>query len=116
MIHKVHNHLFQLRGLHLPMSHHHSSVGHMLTNERLYVAQRGDAMRHDIYLSISTQFKVDGIGNDLMSEGVNLRLNGMSAGWRCIDHAQIACAHERKLERYGESVWADMVRGVDIHL
>ena len=72
-------------------------------------------MRHDIYLSISAQFKVDGIGYYFVTEGVNLRLNGMSAGRRCIYHAQITCSHERKLE--SSRNWCSRHgKGVNIHL
>ena len=72
-------------------------------------------MRHDIYLSISAQFKVDGISNYLMTKGVNLRLNGMSARRRCVNHAQITCSHERKLE--GSRNWCGRHgKGVNIHL
>ena len=69
-------------------------------------------MGDDVNLSVATEFKIDGIGYDFVTKGVDFGLDGVTTrGW-CVDDTQIASSHKRKLQRarnggggHGEGVY-----------
>ena len=56
-------------------------------------------MGDDVDLAVATEFKIDGIGYDFVTKGMDFGLDGVTTRGRCVDDAQIACSHERKLQR-----------------
>ena len=99
------------------MADHDACIGHVFANEVLDVGELRDAVRDDIDLAVAAELEIDGVGDDLMTEGVNFGANGVTVGRRGVDDAEIACAHQRELEgarngrrRHGERV------DVDFHL
>ena len=75
------------------------------------VLQVADAVVDEIDLPVARHLEVDGIGNDFGSEGVNLRLDGISVRRRRLYDAQVAGTDERELQgtrdggcRHGERI------------
>ena len=63
------------------------------------VCEIADAVVDEIDLSVARHLKVDGIGNDLRTESVDFRLDGIAVGRWCLDDAEVAGTDERELQR-----------------
>jgi len=98
VVDKVRDDLLQLAWLHLAVSRRHTGIGHVLLYEMLQMGQGRDAVGHDVDLSVAAHFKVHGVGNHLVAEGVHLGLYGAAVGRRSLDDGKVAGAHQRELE------------------
>ena len=98
VIDKIEDDFLKFGGFHLPVADHDAGIGHVFTNEVLDVGELRDAVRDDIDLAVAAELEIDGVGDDLMTEGVNFGANGVTVGRRGIDDAEIARAHQRELE------------------
>ena len=99
VVDEVEDDVLQLFGFHLSVSHGDAGVRHILMDEFLDTCQVVDAGIDEVHLTVARHLEVDGVGNDVGSEGVYLRLYGVTVGRRCLDDAQVAGAHQRELQR-----------------
>ena len=117
VIDKIEDDFLKFGGFHLSVADHDACIGHVFANEVLDVGELRDAVRNDIDLAVATELEIDGVGDDLMTEGVNFGANGVTIGRRGVDDAEIARAHQRELEgaRNGRGGHGERV-DIDFHL
>ena len=91
---KAQNDFLQFGGGHLPVTDSHAGIGHIFLNQFFEILKRRDTVSNDVSLSVPTHFKIDGIGNDFVTEGVYLCLyRAAVGGWRLND-AKVARPHQ----------------------
>ena len=83
------------------MSDTDTAVGNVPLYHGLQLKQIGNTVIHEEYLPVTAHLEIDGVGNDFLVEGVHFRLDGITVGWRCLDDAQVARTHQRKLQGTG---------------
>ena len=91
---EVEDNLFQFLWFHLSVTYCNTGIGHILLYYLGYVFKIGNAIVDKVNLTITRHLKVDGIGDDLSSEGMDFRLDGIAVGGRCLNDTEIAGAHE----------------------
>ncbi len=99
VVDKVGDDLLQLFGRHLSMTDDHTTVGHILMYEVCNLLKIGDAVVDKEHLTVATHLEVDGIGNDFVTEGTQLGMDGIAVGWRRAHDAHIAGSHQTELQR-----------------
>ena len=99
LVDEIFDDFLQLFGRHLAMSDGNACIGDITADKGGDFLKTGDAMCHDIYLSVAREFEIDGIGNDFMPEGMHLRKDGIPVGRRSANDAQVAGSHQRELQR-----------------
>ena len=102
---KIKDDLFQFLWFHLSMSHSHTRIRHIFQNHLFETRQVVDTWIDEIHLSITRHLEINGIGYNLRTKGMNLRLYGISVGRWCLNNTQVASPHQRELQgaRYGRS-------------
>ena len=94
VIDKIEDDFFEFGGFHLSVADHDACIGHVFANEVLDMGELRDAVRDDIDLAVAAELEIDGVGDDLVAEGVNFGANGVAVGRRRVNDAEIARAHQ----------------------
>ena len=97
------------------MSDGDAGIRDILVDHLRDMRQVADAIVHKVDLSIARHLEVDGIGDDLGAEGVNLRLDGIAVGGWCLDDTEVAGTNQRELEGTGNRCSRHR-EGIDIRL
>ena len=100
---EVEDDFLQLLRFHLSVTHCHAGVRDVLLDHLTDARQVVDAWVDEVDLSVARHLEIDGIGDNLRTQRVYLRLYGITVGrWR-LDDAQVASPHQRELQgtRYG---------------
>ena len=74
------------------MSYGDSGIRDVLMNHLSNMCQITDAVVDKINLTITRHLKVDGISNNLRTKSMNLCLNRIAIGRRCLDNTQVSSA------------------------
>ena len=90
--------LFHFLGLHLSVPDGDTAVGDIFLNHLSEMRQVADTVVDEVNLPIARHLEIDGFDDDLWREGVNLRLDRIAIGRRCLDDAEITGSEERELE------------------
>ena len=98
VIDKAHDDFFQLLGRHLPMTDGDAGIGHVFLDQGRKVGQGRHTVGHDVHLAVAAHLEIHRLGNHLVAEGMYFGLDGAAVGRRCLDDAEVARPHERKLE------------------
>lgn len=98
VIDEIKDYLLQFGRLHLSVSDTDTAVGNVPLYHGLQLKQIGNTVIHEEYLPVTAHLKIDGVGNDFLVEGVHFRLDGIAVRRRCLDDAQVARTHQRKLQ------------------
>ena len=88
----------QLFSIHLTMANAHACIGHQAVDHACHLADVADPVVHEIRLATARNLICNGVPDQLLVEGANLRFHRVAIGRRRIDDAQIPGAHERKLQ------------------
>ena len=96
---EVDNHLLEVFGFHLAVAHHHAGIGHYAVHHLLQVFQPVDVVVHYKHLPVARHLEVDGFAQDVVVEGIHRGKNRITVGWRCVECAEVASAHQRELQR-----------------
>ena len=91
---EVENDLFEFFWLHLSMSDGHTGIRDILMDHIGNLLQLTDAVVHEIDLPIARHLEVDGISDNLCTESMYLRLNGIAVGGRCLNDAEVTSPDE----------------------
>ena len=75
------------------MPHGYTGVGNVFAQEVFHFGQLGNAVAHDKYLSVPAHLEVHRVGNDLMTEPVDLCTDGITVGRRRLEYRQVASTH-----------------------
>ena len=78
-----------------------TGVGDILMDHFSDVGKVADAVVDEINLTVSRHLEIDGVGDDLCTKGVNLRLDGITVRGRRLDDTEITGSDERELEGTG---------------
>ena len=89
VVRKVENNLFKIFRFHLSMTDGDAGVRDILMNHFCNMCQIADAVVHEIDLSIARHLEINGIGNNLRTEGMDLSLDGISVRRRCLNDAEV---------------------------
>ena len=101
VIDEIKDYLLQFGRLHLSVSDTDTAVGNVPLYHGLQLKQIGNTVIHEEYLPVTAHLEIDGVGNDFLVEGVHFRLDGIAVRRRCLDDAQVARTHQRKLQGTG---------------
>ena len=93
VVREVKHHLLQFLRLHPSVTNGYAGIGYVLVNHLCQMRQVGDAIVHEVYLSVARHLEVDSLSNDIGREGVYLRLYGIAVGRRRLYHTEIAGTH-----------------------
>ena len=94
VVREVEDDLLEFLGFHLSMTNGHAGIGDMGMDHLGDMGEVADAIVHEIHLSVARHLEVDGIGDDLCPKGVDLCLDGVTVGRRCLDNAEVAGSDE----------------------
>ena len=101
VVREVEDDLLELLGFHLSMSDGDAGIRDILVDHLRDMRQVADAIVHKVDLSVARHLEVDGIGDDLNTKGMDLRLDGIAVGGRCLDDTEVAGSNQRELKRTG---------------
>ena len=117
MVAEVYDGLFQPFGRHLAVAHGDTCIGHHAVYHVLQLLQLLDAVVHEEDLAVARQLKVDGLGDNIVVQRAHSGEDGVAVGWRCGQRAQVACSHQRELQRARDGRGAHRQRvHVEFHL
>ena len=91
---KTHHGVFHLFAFHLAVGYGDRSVGYQAGHEAGHFGKVFDAVADEEHLTVARQFIHDGVADKLLAERGEFGLNGLSVGRWCLDHAEVASAHE----------------------
>ena len=97
--HEGQHHALQLRLAHLPVAHGNARRGHQLLNARGNFVNRLHAIVHKVNLPAALQLHLDRRANNLLVELGHHGLNRHAVLGRRLNHAHIAQAHQRHMQR-----------------
>ena len=96
---KIHHQFSEFAGIHLAVSHCHTSLWTQLPDQSLDLSDRLHAIVDKIDLTVTGQLILDRLADDVLIEKMALRSNRLTVGRRRGNHRQVARAHQRELER-----------------
>ena len=76
------------------MSDSHTGIWDVFMDHLRDVGEVADAVVDKVNLSVTRHLEVDGIGDNLGAESVNLRLDGIAVGGRCLDDTEVTGSDE----------------------
>ena len=88
---------------HLAVTDGYTGIGYVTLDHALQLGERGDAVAHDIDLSVATHLEIDGFGDDFARKCAYLGLDRVAVGGWGLYHAEVAGSHERELQ--GARYW-----------
>ena len=98
---EIEDDLLEFLRFHLSMSDSHTGIRDIFMDHLRDVREIADTIIDKVNLPIARHLEVDGIGDDLGAEGVNLRLDGIAVRGRCLDDTEITGSNQRELKRTG---------------
>ena len=93
VVDEVKDNLLQFFRFHLSMTNGNTHVRNIFFYHLLQALQVVDARIDEIHLTITRHFEINGISYYLWSEGVNLSLDGIAVGRRCLDDTEVTGSH-----------------------
>ena len=81
---EIEDDLLEFLRFHLSMSDSHTGIRDIFMDHLRDVREIADTIIDKVNLPIARHLEVDGIGDDLGAEGVNLRLDGIAVRGRCL--------------------------------
>src|SRR5699024_11729107 len=98
MIIKIFNDGFKLVRTHLSVGKTYAHVGHQLAYHIGHRFNIFDPVMDEKYLPAAGDFLQYGIAYKILVKTVDFSLNRLAVGRRCMDDAQVAVAHQWKLQ------------------
>src|SRR5690606_30820641 len=96
---EIQHHLLQIGGFHLPVSRSDAHVRHDESQHRGDLVDGLHPIVDEENLASAADFVQDGVADEVLVEGVDLRFDGLPVRRRRGDDGQIARAQQRELER-----------------
>ena len=91
--------VFEVLAFHLAVANADPRVGNEALDHARHFLDVADPVVHEVGLPAAAELVSDGVPDDLLVEPGQNGVDGVPVGRRSADDAQVACAHERELER-----------------
>ena len=87
IVDKIENNLLQFGRFHLSVTDTDTAIGNVALYHRFQFRKIGDTVVYKEHLSVAAHFEVNGISDNLITESMHLRLNGVTVGRRRLNNA-----------------------------
>ena len=87
VIDEIKDYLLQFGRFHLSVTDTDTAIGNVALYHRFQFRKIGDTVVYKEHLSVAAHFEVNGISDNLITESMHLRLNGVTVGRRRLNNA-----------------------------